>query len=144
MFKFEKLTVWQRSVKLADTVYGISRGFPPDERFGLTNQIRRAAVSISSNIAEGSARSDLDFVKFLSYATGSLYEVITQSNIARNQGFLSEDAHLELHSEAEEISRMLSGLRRSLGSADPSAPPIPLPNSGLSALDSRPSSASRP
>jgi four helix bundle protein len=119
MFKFEKLTVWQKSVAFADLIYTTSRAFPADERFGLTDQIRRAAVSISSNIAEGSARSDLDFVKFLRYATGSLYEVVTQAQIAKNQGLLTTEAYARLHTEAEEISRMLSGLVRSLGHPTP-------------------------
>lgn len=123
MFKFEKLTVWQKSIAFADLIYTTSRAFPVDERFGLTDQIRRAAVSISSNIAEGSARSDLDFVKFLRYATGSLYEVVTQAQIAKNQGLLTTEAHARLHAEAEEISRMLSGLTRSLG--HPTPPPAP-------------------
>lgn len=120
MFKFEKLTVWQRSVAFADMIYTISRAFPVDERFGLTNQIRRAAVSISSNIAEGSARSDPEFVNFLRYASGSLYEVITQVMIAKNQGLVTEETHANLYAEAEEISRMLSGLSRSLGNHPPS------------------------
>jgi len=81
VFRFEKLSVWQKSLAFADLVYTASRPFPSDERFGLTNQIRRAANSISSNIAEGSARSDADFRRFLSYATGSLYEVVTQIHI---------------------------------------------------------------
>jgi four helix bundle protein len=115
MFRFEKLAVWQKSVAFADLVYSTSRAFPSDERFGLTNQIRRAANSISSNIAEDSARSDPDFCKFLSYATGSLYEVVTQAQIARRQGFIDDAPSTWLYMDAEEISRMLSGLRDSLG-----------------------------
>jgi four helix bundle protein len=88
MFKFEKLSVWQKSIAFADSIYAATRLFPVDERFGLTNQIRRAATSISSNIAEGSARSDADFSRFVGYAAGSLYEVVTQSHVARRQGFL--------------------------------------------------------
>ncbi len=114
MFKFEKLSVWQRSVAFADLVYGATRTFPPDERFGLTTQLRRAATSISANIAEGCARPDPDFARFLGYATGSLYEVLTHCHIAKQQGFLTDDQFGSLHAEAEEISRMLSGLRRSL------------------------------
>jgi four helix bundle protein len=120
MFRFEKLAVWQKSVAFADVIYAASRGFPPDERFGLTNQIRRAATSIASNIAEGSARSDADFSKFLSYATGSLYEVVTQACLARCQGFLPDDSFNRIYAEAEEIARMLSGLRSSLGNDGPS------------------------
>jgi four helix bundle protein len=119
VFRFEKLSVWQKSLAFADLVYTASRPFPNDERFGLTNQIRRAANSIPSNIAEGSARSDADFRKFLSYATGSLYEVVTQAHIARRQGFLDETSFTRLYADADEISRMLSGLRDSLGGDEP-------------------------
>ena len=115
MFKFEKLAVWQKAVDFADLVYTSSRAFPSDERFGLTNQIRRAAVSISSNIAEGSARSDPDFAKFIGYAAGSLYEVVTQAAVAKRQGFLDDRAFARIYADGEEISRMLSGLRGSLG-----------------------------
>ena len=115
MFNFEKLEVWQKAVAFAGLVYGRTRNFPPDERFGLTNQIRRAANSVSSNIAEGSARPPADFGKFLGYATGSLYEVVTQATIARNEGLLNKNDYEQVYGDAEEISRMLSGLRRSLG-----------------------------
>jgi len=115
MFGFEKLEVWQKAIEFADAVYTQTRGFPADERFGLTNQMRRAAVSISSNIAEGSARaSRKDFARFVEIATGSLFEVVSQSHIGRNQGFLSEEQFSALYLAAEEQGRMLSGLRRSL------------------------------
>lgn len=114
MFKFEKLQVWQKSVDFAGFIYRTTAVFPADERFGLTNQIRRAAVSIASNIAEGSARSDADFAKFIGYAAGSLYEVVAQAEIAKNQGFLAFDTQEQLYRDADEISRMLSGLRDSL------------------------------
>ena len=115
MFRFEKLAVWQKFIAFAELVYAASQGFPSDERFGLTNQIRRAAISVSSNIAEGSARTDPDFRKFLGYAAGSLYEVVTQSFIARRQGFMDEPTFTRVYMDAEEISRMLSGLWDSLG-----------------------------
>ena len=114
MFKFEKLTVWQKSIVFADLVYVATRSFPVDERFGLTNQIRRTATSLAANIAEGSARSDPDFSRFIGYAVGSLYEVVTQSHVARRQGFLPEEQFARIYADAEEISRMLSGLRGSL------------------------------
>jgi four helix bundle protein len=114
MFKFEKLAVWQKSVVFAETIYGETRLFPEAERFGLTQQIRRAATSVASNIAEGSARPDPDFARFLGYAAGSLYEVVTQAFIARRQGFLVEDAFTKIYRDAEEISRMIAGLRDSL------------------------------
>lgn len=114
MFNFEKLEVWQKSVEFAGAVYRLTGRFPTQEQFGLTNQIRRAAVSIASNIAEGSARSPADFTKFIGYASGSLYEVVTQANIARNEGLLSPADFEPIYRDAETISRMLSGLRKSL------------------------------
>jgi four helix bundle protein len=112
MFRFEKLDVWHRSLAFARQVYEVTRTFPSDERFGLTNQMRRAAVSISSNIAEGSGRvSDGDFARFLEFAYGSLMEVLSQCVIANEQGFLTKEALDTLHNDAEELARMLSGLR---------------------------------
>jgi len=118
MFGFEKLETWQRAIDFADVVYAMTRSFPADERFGLTNQMRRAAVSISSNIAEGSSRnSRKDFSRFIEIAAGSLHEVVSQSDIGKNQGFLTQEEFETLYAAADEQSRMLSGLRRSLGEA---------------------------
>jgi four helix bundle protein len=115
MFNFEKLDVWQKAIDFADLVYSSTRSFPDDERFGLTNQMRRAAVSVSSNIAEGSSRiSKTDFARFLEIATGSAFEVVSQAFVGRRQGFLGENAFHAIYDAAEEQSRMLSGLRRSL------------------------------
>lgn len=118
MFNFEKLDVWHKAIAFADSVYAITRSFPGDERFGLTSQMRRAAVSISSNIAEESSRSSkADYARFVEIATGSVFEVVSQAFIARNQHFISlEDFHL-IYAAAEEQSRMLSGLRRHLEAA---------------------------
>ena len=115
MFNFEKLEVWQKAIDFADTVYAVTKSFPAEERFGLTNQMRRAAVSISSNIAEGCSRASKgDFARFVEIATGSAFEVVSQAFIARQQGFVNEEQFTTLYSAAEELSRMLSGLRRSL------------------------------
>lgn len=115
MFGFERLEVWEKAINFADTVYSITREFPSDERFGLTNQMRRAAVSISSNLAEGSSRtSRKDFARFIEIATGSLFEVVSQSYISRNQGFITPGEFEILYRAAEEQGRMLSGLRRSM------------------------------
>jgi len=112
MFNFEKLEVWQKAIEFADLVYRVTKTFPGDERFGLTNQMRRAAVSISSNIAEGSSRSSKgDYARFIEIATGSVFEVVSQSFIARRQQFVSEGDFQTLYSAAEEQGRMLSGLR---------------------------------
>ena len=116
MFNFEKLEVWNKAIEFADTIYSITRAFPDDERFGLTSQMRRAAVSISSNIAEGSARhSRDDYAHFLEIARRSLFEVVSQATISKRQGVLSEADYRPLYEAAEIQSRMLSGLRKSLG-----------------------------
>jgi four helix bundle protein len=115
MFNFEKLTVWERAIELADKVYSVTRSFPDAERFGLANQMRRAAVSISSNIAEGSSRSSkIDFARFVEIAAGSVFELVSQATVSKNQSFLSEADFQTIYNAAEEQSRMLSGLRRSL------------------------------
>lgn len=115
MFNFEKLDVWQKAIDFADLVYNYTRNYPAEERFGLTNQMRRAAVSVSSNIAEGTSRiSQSDFRRFVEIATGSVFEVISQAFVGRRQGFLEDDAFATLYSSAEEVGRMLSGLRKSL------------------------------
>lgn len=115
MFNFEKLEVWQKAIEFADQVYTCTQAFPRDERFGLTNQMRRAAVSISSNIAEGCSRNSMnDYARFVEIATGCVFEVVSQSFIARNQNFLSEEQFKAIYRAAEEQGRMLSGLRRSI------------------------------
>jgi four helix bundle protein len=114
MFTFEKLEVWHKAIAFADTVYSLTKSFPPDERFGLTNQMRRAAVSISSNLAEGTSRiSKQDFARFIEIAMGSVFEVVSQSFIGRSQGFLHEANFQTLYVGAEELGKMLSGLRAS-------------------------------
>ncbi|MGO8764153.1 MAG: four helix bundle protein [Limisphaerales bacterium] len=118
MFNFEKLEVWKKAIDFADLIYSITRAFPDEERFGLTSQMRRAAVSISSNIAEGASRhSKEDYARFLEIATGSVFEVASQSFIAQKQNYLSEENGRRLYAAAEEQSKMLTGLRRSLGFA---------------------------
>jgi four helix bundle protein len=115
MFGFERLDVWKKAIDFADAVYRVTRSFPEDERFGLRSQMRRAAGSISSDIAEGSARfSKADFARFLEIATGSVFEVVSQSFIGRRQGFLNEADFNTLYAAAEEQGRMLSGLRKSV------------------------------
>jgi four helix bundle protein len=116
-FNFERLDVWQRGVDLAAFVYRFISGFPADEKFGITSQMRRAAVSVSSNVAEGSSRSSRqDFARFVELAVGSLYELVSQGFIAQKQGFLNEESSKQLYSEADELIRMLSGLRNHLRS----------------------------
>ena len=115
MFNFEKLEVWQKAIDFADLIYNETRRFPAEERFGLTNQLRRAAVSISSNIADGSSRSSkTDFARFTEIAAGSVFEAVSQAFIARRQSFFSEEQFRNIYTNAEQLSRMLSGLRKSL------------------------------
>ena len=115
MFNFEKLEVWKKAIDYGDLIYKETRVFPTEERFGLTSQLRRASVSISSNIAEGSSRSSKsDFARFIEIATGSVFEAVSQTFIAQRQKLLSEDQFRQIYADAEELSRMLSGLRKSL------------------------------
>jgi len=112
---FRDLIVWQKAMTLVTDVYRASSAFPASEQYGLTSQLRRCAVSIPSNIAEGFGRdSTNDYLRFLSIAAGSLYESQTQLEIARNLEFLAEQKFTQLLDQAREIERMLSGLIRSL------------------------------
>ena len=114
MFRFEKLEVWQKAIEYADSVYAVSRRFPDEEKFGLTSQMRRSAVSVSSNVAEGSGRSsNTGFSRFVEIGYGSLMECVSQSHIAQRQT-LEHAAFDDLYQRADQLARMLSGLRNSL------------------------------
>jgi len=109
----EKLEVWRRGVDFVVDVYKATELFPREERFGLTSQIRRAAVSVPANIAEGAARqTPREFVNFLSIAQGSASEAETELLIALRLGYLSEQTHSSLRAELDELGRMLVGLSR--------------------------------
>jgi four helix bundle protein len=117
MFRFEKLEVWTKAVTFAGAIYSATRLFPENERFGLTSQMRRASVSISSNIAEGSGRgSDKEFARFVGIAYGSLMEIVSQSKIAESQSMMTSQCATDIYKSAEELARMLSGLRSKLDS----------------------------
>lgn len=112
---FEDLEVWQLSVRLAKEVYLVTKAFPKDEQYGLTSQIRRAAISISSNVAEGSGRGTKnDFGRFVNMATGSGAELKSQIIVAKELGYLKNDKSKELIDLTNQIGRMLKGLERSL------------------------------
>ena len=112
-FGFEKLEVWQKAVGFAGAVYKATKGFPREEQFGLTTQLRRAAVSIAANIAEGASRSSgKDQARYVEIAFGSLNEVATMLYICVGQEFLTRDQLACLKIEIRDIGRMLSGLRR--------------------------------
>ena len=115
MFGFEKLDVWQKAVEYADLIYKVTKNFPPEERFGLTSQLRRSAVSVSSNIAEGSSRSSrADFARFVEIAYGSLLESVSELEIAKRQEFLNGEMFETAYVAAEDLAKILSGFRRSL------------------------------
>ncbi|QDV74198.1 four helix bundle protein [Botrimarina mediterranea] len=112
---YRDLKVWQLGVKLSLAVYEATRAFPAEERFGLTSQLRRCAVSVPSNIAEGNAReSTKDYLRHLSIASGSLAEMETQLIIASQLGFMSPAAVEKLQSMCDEESRMLRSLQQAL------------------------------
>ena len=115
MFQFEKLVVWLRAIEYVDLIYTISEAFPARENFGLARQIQRAAVSVPSNVAEGNSRnSDADFARFVEISYGSLMETVTQLHIARRRNYCSEEHFQQALTLADEVARMLSGLRTSL------------------------------
>ncbi len=114
---FEDLRVWQEGIGLCESVYSLTRSFPEDERFGLTSQLRRAAVSVPSNIAEGWGRgSRAEYARFLKVARGSLYEVRTQLIVAERVHLCPADTTAPVLRQADQVRRMLHGLIRSLGS----------------------------
>ncbi len=110
MHDYRRLRVWEAARRLALDVYQLSQGFPSTERFGLTSQIRRAAVSIPSNIAEGAGRSGAAFRQFLWYAAGSASELDTQLDIARQLGLGDEAAVVRALAGVDTVRRMLWGL----------------------------------
>ncbi|NLY00513.1 MAG: four helix bundle protein [Rhodopirellula sp.] len=115
MKTFRDLLVWQKSMALVTEVYRASGEFPSHERYGLSSQIRRCAVSIPSNIAEGFGRhSTVDYIRFLTIANGSLYELQTQVEIALNLGYMESKIYDTLHEQTREIERMMSSLIQSL------------------------------
>ena len=111
MQDYHKLRVWQRSSELAELCYRFTASFPNSETFGLVSQIRRSAVSIPSNIAEGSGRgSQREFSRFLRIAYGSACELETQVSIARRVGFGDQTVSEEIINETEEIRKMIAAL----------------------------------
>ena len=113
-FNFEKLDVYKDAVDYANRVYVISKGFPKDEIFGITNQIRRASVSIPANIAEGSSRGKKEFIHFLNIALGSAYECVPLLQISKNQKYINSETINELIQTLHKISAKISALKNSL------------------------------
>src|SRR3954451_2642453 len=112
---FRDLIVWQRSMKLAAAVYTAKKAFPKEEIFGLTSQIRRAAVSVPSNIAEGHGRlTDNGFAVFLGQARGSLFEIETQIELASTLGYMKAADAKKIIADCDEVGKMLNGLLNTL------------------------------
>ncbi len=112
---YKDLLVWQKGMTLAKDVYNVTRGFPRDEKFGLVSQMRRAAVSIPSNIAEGQARKTTnEFVQFISHSEGSVAELETQLLLSAELGFCNQSKATEILALLAELRKMLNALRRTL------------------------------
>jgi four helix bundle protein len=110
----KKLDVWKLSMDMVSSIYRLTSGFPAHELYGLTNQIRRAAISIPSNISEGAARqTKKEFANFLHMAQGSLSELDTQLEIALNLGYIDDEQRRDLDGSLDRIDKMLTGLIRS-------------------------------
>jgi len=114
VFTFENLTVYQDSLDLADEIYKITESWPKSELFGLTGQIRRAAVSVSLNIAEGSGRTKKDFRHFLDMARTSCQECVPLLELARRRNFISEEISVTLYESFSKLARQISSLKRSI------------------------------
>lgn len=110
---FKDLIAWQKAMKIVEIIYKLTGKFPDNEKFGIVSQIRRAAISIPSNIAEGFGRqSTKDYVRFLQIALGSLYEMQTQTEISFRLGFITENENKEIILLIDEEERILTFLIR--------------------------------
>ena len=115
MKDFRQLKVWEKSHQLALAIYKVTKEFPKEELYGLTSQIRRASMSIPTNIAEGCGRNtDADFARFLQMAMGSASETEYQLILARDLEFLPKDSYEKLHNDTEEVKRMLASLLKTI------------------------------
>jgi four helix bundle protein len=112
---YRDLIAWQKAMELVRLIYSLTKEFPRDEMFGLTSQIRRAAVSVPSNIAEGQGRnSTREFIRHLSISHGSLREIETQNLIAEMQGYISADDSRNVMTSCSEVGRLINGLSHAL------------------------------
>ena len=114
MHNFRNLQIWKDAMDLAQAVYEITEAIPKMETYGLISQMTRAAVSVPSNIAEGSGRSDKDFSHFLAIALGSLFELNTQIMLSERIGYLTSEQSLALQGRADKLQMMITGFKRHL------------------------------
>ena len=112
-FSFEKLEVWHDARELTKIIYKITKGFPEDERFGITNQMRRSVISVSSNIVEGSYRSTgKDKSNFMTIAYSSLMELLNQTIVSFDLLYINENQYKEIRTQIEKVSNKLSSLTK--------------------------------
>lgn len=116
-FHFQNLSVYQKSLALIDETYELTRRFPADERFGLIDQFRRGAISITLNIAEGSGRTKKDFNHFLRNARASCYECVAILDVASRRSYVTAEQQTHDMELLTDLAKMISGLMRSLGGA---------------------------
>jgi len=114
MFRFEGLEIWRLSIVYGKKLYKLSFKFPYDERFALSDQLRRASVSISNNIAEGSGGTNKDFANFLNMAIKSTLETANILHFAKEQNYISEQVRLVLYEEAEKLIRKIRAFKKTL------------------------------
>ncbi|MBC8488398.1 MAG: four helix bundle protein [Bacteroidetes bacterium] len=121
MHNFKELKIWQKSRVLTKKIYLLIKDYPEEEKFGLVSQIRRSAISIPSNIAEGSGRnSDRDFRRFLNIALSSAFELETQIILSFDLDYLLEIDYLKISEEIQEVQKMIFGFRKSLSKVNKS------------------------
>ncbi len=115
MKTYRELICWQKAIELVKSIYKITNNFPHTEQFGLTSQLRRAAVSVPSNIAEGFGRgSNKDFRRFLDISRGSLFEIQTQIYIAKELDYIDKEFFEKVYEQSREVERILVGFMKSL------------------------------
>lgn len=115
MHRFEELKIWQKAMNITENCYRITKNFPVEEKYGLTSQLRRSAVSIPSNIAEGAGRNtNGEFMQFLGIANGSSYELLTQLYLSKRLNLITEEKVRPIISEILEVTKMNYSLQQSL------------------------------
>jgi len=114
MIDFEKLNVYQESINLAVKIYKLTKNFPSEEKFGIIDQLRRASVSISLNIAEGSSRTRKEFMHFLNMARGSCYELVPLMRISLQVDYINHKQHDEMYEEINVLAMRINALKKSL------------------------------
>ncbi len=114
MFSFEQLRIYQEALGFVDAIYCLTKSWPKEEMFGLTDQLRRAAVSILLNIAEGSSRTKKDFCHFLDLSKGSCFECVAILQVARKRKYMTEEEYQKFYSWCLQIAKSLSALKSSI------------------------------